>query len=312
LTTSQQQPTRLNQKLNRKDEKSQNLTGPKQQNSMKNQEQDKAWQNPYWRDGSTLNAIPTSKPSSFNKVVNGVILDDVWILDNLSPPDHAVPPVPPFYQRIFPPYTPPSSPRPTASVKENNLQSTKQSMQPAASNISTHAYNGNKEDDEDSLPYTIDGQGIVRYRSLPSSTPINTNKTVTFSDLPSSTQNPGILSAYDANTAPLPPITNLAPRQSLNLLNYSLLSTQSSPIMLTSQEVSDIENILQLLGINPNAILTIESINYAPTANGRDERIPNLPSDSLFIDNQGHQQVQQLPPSRQNNQLISSPYISAI
>jgi hypothetical protein len=327
--------------------------------------QDEAWKNPYWKDwkpqavttsqqpqnsplkdpylnGKELgNSIDSKEKDKFrstfdtsNKDVNNVVLNDVWILDNLSPPDHAVPPIPSFYERIYPAHTPPSSPQPRKYIKEKNLSSTEKSIQSPQSNV-TNWIDNYHENDHDIQPYTIDGQGIAHYRSMPSSVSVTTNKTVTFATSPRPTQDSGSFSStnniaslqqqqqqnptistlvtsngitpfYKTNGVPSPPIANPASMQSLNFFTSLPSYDQSLPIVITLEELSDIQNALRLLNINSNAIPTIESIQYVSTKHGSDEIVPDSLFDTLFTDNQVHKLAQSSSSSYPKNYPVTS------
>jgi hypothetical protein len=93
---------------------------------------------------------------------------------------------------------------------------------------------------------------------------------------------------YVTNRASSPPVTNLAPIHSLNFLNSSSSYAGSSPIVITIEELSDIQNALRLLEVNPNAIPTVESSQYQPTTSGYDETVPYSTFGTLFTNNQAY------------------------
>jgi hypothetical protein len=335
VTTSQQ-----SQNLSLKDpylngKKSENLIGSQEQISLKKKEQDKPGQNLSWTDKNTSNGTLKSMFDPSNENGRNIILNDVWILDNVSPPDHTVPPIPSFYERIYPAHTPPSSPRPTTYIKENKLPNTEKLIQPPQSNVTNQTDNYH-EGDHDILPYTIDGQGIAHYRSVPSSSPGTTNKTVTFAAPPLTTQNPvsfpstsntaplqkqnptlstlvtsnGVTPFQTTNSVPSPPIANPATMQSLNFLNSLPLYGQSLPIVFTAAELSDVQNALRSLEINSNAIPTIESIQYVSTKNGSDEIVPYSLFGTSSTDNQKYQ-LAQPPLSSSSSYLKNYPATSS-
>ena len=278
------------------------------QSSMKTKEQDKPWENPYRKNNNTSDVPSTSIPDAANGDAQNIVLNNVWTLDNLSPPDHKVPPIPSFYERIFPVHTPPSSPRPKTSTTENELQNTKQSMQPPKSNITEQTHNYNRNEGNDIEPYTISDQGVAHYRPQSSSSPITNNRTVTFG----ANQNPvslpstggGALSQQKYPTASTPassntvapysmanqipslPTSNKAPIQSLNFINSSLSYDQSSSVLLSTEELVEIQNILRSLEFDSNVVPTIEPNSYMSTAHDGDGTVPYLSYGTSATDNQ--------------------------
>jgi hypothetical protein len=266
-------------------------TTSKQQSIVENKQQAEPWQNPYWKDKNTSDAIPIPTSDISSEVPHDTILNNAYIYDNLSPPAHAVPPVPYFYERIYPIETPPSSPRPISSIPS------------AAYNYST--------EDSDILPYSMDNQGIVHYNPGSAPSPAITNKTVSFSASSTNPQNP-IAYLSTSGTAPSqttnitestrfksdiaspmpfvngatsPSITNRALVPSVNWTDSSSSSPnnyrsslQSRATMVTPEELNDIQKVLHLLDISPNSIITIESSLLVATTNTSNGDISYPPS----------------------------------
>ncbi|CAF4207646.1 unnamed protein product [Rotaria sp. Silwood2] len=322
----------------------QTSTTTKQQNFGETKQKDKPWENPYWKNKNVSSAGPTWISNASRKGTCGMVLPNAYITDNVSPPDHRVPPIPSFYKRIFPVNTPLSSIQPSTTTNEKKLQFSKESMHVTPFSIPNETYNNDINGGNDFLPYTIDTQGIAHYRSLPSSSSIAKNKTVHFGTSPSTTQNP-VTSKYITDAVPLQrkytttptsftsnvtsqlPIANTAPSssttnsdllQSLGFLNSSSYSpnndpssTKSGAVVITLDELYDIQNALHLLKTNPNAIPTIQTFQqHVPTVYPSDEKVPHQPITSLFTNNNDHRLIQQPPTSssssdHQNDQLRS-------
>ncbi|CAF1013906.1 unnamed protein product [Rotaria sordida] len=246
----------------------------------------------YWKHKNASSAVPTLTSHASKKGIWGIELHDVWITDNLSPPDHRVPPIPSFYKRIFPVHTPPCSIQPSTTISQNKLRHSKPTMHVASSNIPNERHNNDTNDSDDISPYAVDSQGIAHYRELSSPSDIMKSKAIAFSSSSSPTHNP-VTSTYTTNTTPLQqkyamtptpftsnvtsqvPVantvlssstTNSGLLQSSNFLNSASYSpnnypssTMASSAVLTLDELSGIQSALRLLEANPNAIPTIET-----------------------------------------------------
>jgi hypothetical protein len=302
--------------------------------------QNQTWPNSYWNDKSASNDIALSPSDASNKELNGIVINGVWTIDNLSPPDHRVPPIPPFYERIFPVDTPPSSPRPTGQIiEEKTVQATKQSLELPSFSSKSQTNNFNRDDDDDDiLPYTIDNQRIAHYRSLPSSSPVVTNKIVNFGASSQTSQNPWTYSPtagttplrqtnnivsqpstsnvspplHAINGVPYSPFTNSKSLQPLNAFS-SLLSSPNSyssvtlhPAFFTADELVDVQNALRSLEIRPDAIITIETFDNTPTGNSTDEGVPYSLINSLITNNKENRSIQQPSYFSQSDQPSSS------
>jgi hypothetical protein len=339
------------------------------QASVSSKKEDKAWENPYWKDkrSPTSNSsslqnqpgpnsywndksasnnieLPTSDAS--NKELNGIVLNGVWTEDNLSPPDHTVPPVPPFYKRIFPVDTPPSSPTATRKIiEEKTVEVTKRSSELPffSSKSQTNNFNRDDDDADDILPYTIDSQRIAHYRSLSPSPPAATNKIINFGATSQTSQNPWTYSPT-ADTTPLrqtnnivsqPPTSNVSPplhaingvppslftnSKSLQPLNpfSSLLSSPNSypsvplhPAFLTVDELVDIQNALRSLDIRPDAVITVETFNNMSTGNSTDEGVPYSSFNALITNNKENRSMQQPSFFSQHDQSGSSANVNS-
>jgi hypothetical protein len=304
-----------------KDSKSQTSTTPNQK--------DQAWENPYWKDSkSQTSKVSKQEGQSWenpywkDKDTSKQYVNGAALKESLSS-EYKVPPVPPFYQRIYP--------SDTAHIKDEIV-------------ISSGTPKQFINDNEDLL-YTIDSQRIAHYRAAASS-PSGINKTANFASAPKTSQYPVLsphppsppLTAQTANAAsppysrsapptaqtsnavsppypPTAPPTLQAPNAALlsqttssasplfsNLDNYPLSSFNyssltSSPIILTEEEVNNIQHALHLLATNPDAIPIIETSNQVPSSNISHHNNLSSPLASLSTVNRQQQFQQQPPPT---------------
>ena len=296
-----------------KDSKTENST-------TSNQQQDKPWVNPYWKDSKTENTT-TSNQQQEKPWVNPYWKDkntsDQKIGDSVDAGslsfEYKELPIPPFYERIYPPYPPSSSPVPNMDITQSNMSST----------------SGLKQDaiDDEGPPFTIDNQGTAHYRAASSSTaPIATSKPVTFpppstsSPYPLSPPNPSNTTAPPAQTSytastpksaenmfSSPPANVLPPvplpnntvstlvSNSANLLNYPS-QTSPSANFLTEADVQTIQNALRSFETNSGAINVVDASTENLSFNTTH---PNTLSSFPFANNQGQQSLlpESMPPS---------------
>jgi hypothetical protein len=219
-----------------------------QNSSTSNKQQDKPWQNPYWKDNDT------SKQSK----------NDAALSRTLSS-KHKLPSVPSFYHRIYPPCTPLSSPVPIENTKQKTIFS---------NGISEKTIN----DDED-LPYTINSQGVARYKPESSSSNV-TNQTSNIASSSANSQYP-VSPPSKRSFAPFSQTTssavpsfpkNIAPTLITDINNYpsSSFNYHTSPTtscVLTETDLNSIQHALHLLETNPNAIPIIEAPHPVPSSN---------------------------------------------
>ncbi|CAF1519806.1 unnamed protein product, partial [Adineta steineri] len=232
------------------------------------------------------------------------VLDNVWTRDNLSPPDHRVPPIPSFYERIYPIHTPPSSPHPKAStIEENRLQTTQNASQVPSSNIINQTRKDSTEDDNDLLPSKLNNQGISNYDSLTTPASATENKIGAMRGSPPSNQKSRLVTditalrkdspmpsmPFTSNTVSSSNVTNkvsspsMIKRKSASPLNF-LHSPISSPhidrsitippAFVSAQELRDIQNALSYLDISSDSIITIEKAQYLSSGNITVAEIP--------------------------------------
>ena len=246
-------------------------------------QQDKPWENPYWKDKKTSSVIPVSTYETSTKGGKKKIPNDVWTLDNDSPPDHKVSPVPPFYQRIYPPPTSQTSSQYGGSIKNslNKSQSGKRLLDQSYNHYT------DENDDTDALPYTTDGDGVVRYRKLPASTCVSSSKRPSVTGellksqnlistptktIPLSPQenNPTISALVSSNvpkpsqhnnesSSSSPSQPNFETFEALNYINR-LSNKDGSPLLsVTYGELCDVQKALRAVETRSNNISTIES-----------------------------------------------------
>ncbi|CAF4642074.1 unnamed protein product [Rotaria sp. Silwood1] len=292
----------------------------------KTKEKDKAWENPYWKHEHISSTVPRWASSASKRSKYGIELTNAWITDNVSPPDHRVPPIPSFYKRIYPVNIPPASIPLSTTINKNKSQPDKEPMHLGSSSIPDEIYNNGVKNDDDFSPYTIDRQGIAHYQSQPSSSFMTENKTVQFATSPSTTEN-RMSSTYSTNTIPVQEKHTMAPKSSMSNVTTQYLAIKTTPSsttnsrlleplnslhassysptnypssthsrvpLITLDELHDIQHALRLLEINPNAIPTIEtSQQHIATVYANDEKAPHLPVRSLFTNNANKQSIQQ-------------------
>ncbi|UJR14007.1 hypothetical protein I4U23_001007 [Adineta vaga] len=213
------------------------------------------WQQSHWVDNNTSNQnrLPTESASSPPKIL----------------------PVPFFYERIYPPPAPSSSPT-------NKKSGVTHSIRKSEAHI--HDDDENASDD---LPYTFDSPNVVRYRAGPPSPPnmrnknVNINSTLTAAPYPMSSTAKSNFSQYASTTISMTPSfsTNILPtlfpnrsEYSPSVLQYNIPSLSNSITILTEEEIHSIHDALRLLQTNPNAIPVIETSNHiksspSPTIN---------------------------------------------
>ena len=302
------------------DQKTDNSTGYGQQNSVKTNGQDESWRNSYSNGDVSSNALSKSLINPSNQNIKRIVRNDYWELDNLSPPYHAVPPIPSFYERIYPLHTPPSSPRPKKSFEQDYFNNTSQSTQPIRSNTNNSTYIDEK-DDADMQAFAIDEQGVARYQPLSFSSPNTINKTVTFSTTQPLIHNP--LSPMSTNIA-APSHRNYPTSSDSNVLNQLINNISTSPVTngvsnfspilldsfsssssyyplstvnVTMDELSEIQDALRLLETNPGAIPIIESNQYLSSINDLGNNIPYSSLTTVLSDDQKHRPSSPLLPS---------------
>jgi len=261
-----------------------------QNSSTSNKQQDKPWENPYWKDGKPQNSSTSDKqqdkpwqnPYWKDNNASNQSKNDAALSQTLSP-KHKLPSVPSFYHRIYPPCTPLSSPVPIENTKQKTI-------------FSNGISEKNINDDED-LPYTINSQGVARYKPE-SSSPNVTNKTSNIASSSANSQYP-VSPPSKRSFAPFSQTTssavpsfpnNIAPTLITDINNYpsSSFNYHTSPTtscVLTETDLNSIQHALHLLETNPNAIPIIEAPHPVPSSN-----ISQSPLTSSFTVNREQQQ----------------------
>ena len=212
-------------------------TDQKPQTSTVSEQKSQQWENPYWKDK--------------NQGANGPALNKSLSFEYKDLP------VPPFYDRIYPPYT---------------------SSMPII-NTTDKASKQDVTDDGD-LPYTINSQGVVHYRGAPSSANV-TN----FAQPP-----PLIISQYPdapprtpntaphlqpANSAPLGNTTSTSqapssfPNNTASSVFINFSDYPSPETVITEAELKSIQDALLLLKTNPNAIPVVVTSNETRPSDGK-------------------------------------------
>ena len=253
-------------------------------------QQSKPWVNPYWKESKAPQQQQSNQPwvnpywknnGTFDRDLNGIVLNNVWQIDNISPSDHEVPPVPSFYQRIFPVVPPPSSFRSTAAApesKENTLGKPSTPTQQPTAGVSRAAPHSSANGGEyDDFAFTIDAQGVAHYRPEEPTSPAPPNKAVSFA------------ASHHSNSSPPPQQTNgiasfplvsniIVPQSSSNTLNYA--SNYSSSMVVTESEVYDLQQALRLLETNPNSVVVVEASERVPTGMANHQSVrPPVPAE---------------------------------
>ncbi|CAF3400349.1 unnamed protein product [Rotaria socialis] len=306
-----------------------------------------SWQNPYWpsepskiRSGenSTSQVVtigkvqdtkdakqtdraaedPYSKATSKRKQNSKTIeLLSAWVFDNTSPADHTVPPIPPFYKRVFPPETPPASVRSVVTITDKKLQTSKPSTQYSSSNVFY-------DSGSDMSTFTFDQEKIAHHHTLLPSTNVSKNTIDSFVPSSLTNKNPVLVNgkndatvAHQMNTmssdllrnktALLLPVDNTVPSTAATTSSNiewfkfppdSRMGHESSINDLTPEEILEVQNVLRLLETNPNAIPTIQKPYKVQNFHANNVEVPDLQFSNLSTNNNINQLTQKLlPPS---------------
>ncbi|CAF3585008.1 unnamed protein product [Rotaria socialis] len=306
-----------------------------------------SWQNPYWpsepskiRSGenSTSQVVtigkvqdtkdakqtdraaedPYSKATSKRKQNSKTIeLLSAWVFDNTSPADHTVPPIPPFYKRVFPPETPPASVRSVVTITDKKLQTSKPSTQYSSSNVFY-------DSGSDMSTFTFDQEKIAHHHTLLPSTNVSKNTIDSFVPSSLTNKNPVLVNgkndatvAHQMNTmssdllrnktALLLPVDNTVPSTAATTSSNiewfkfppdSRMGHESSINDLTPEEILEVQNVLRLLETNPNAIPTIQKPYKVQNFHANNVEAPDLQFSNLSTNNNVNQLTQKLlPPS---------------
>ncbi|CAF2104460.1 unnamed protein product [Rotaria magnacalcarata] len=308
------------------DNKSQQMTSSKQGAE--------SWQNPYWPsepskilsgESSTCQVVtirkvqdtkntkqtdraiddPYSKATSKRKEsIKTIELLNAWIFDNVSPADHTIPPIPPFYKRVFPLRTPPASARSVVTITDKKLQTSKPPTQYSSSSVFY-------DSDNDTSTFTFDQEKIAHRHSLLPSANVSKNTIVSFVPSSLTNKNPVILSgkndtavAHQMNTTssdllrnktalPLPvdntiPSTTATTSSNIEWFKFppdSLMDHESSINNLTPEEILEVQNVLRLLETNPNAIPIIQKPYGVQNFHAKNVELPNLQFSNLSTNN---------------------------
>ncbi|CAM4965281.1 unnamed protein product [Rotaria socialis] len=306
-----------------------------------------SWQNPYWpsepskiRSGEnsasqvvTIGKVqdtkdakqtdraaedPYSKATSKRKQNSKTIeLLSAWVFDNTSPADHTVPPIPPFYKRVFPPETPPASVRSVVTITDKKLQTSKPSTQYSSSNVFY-------DSGSDMSTFTFDQEKIAHHHTLLPSTNVSKNTIDSFVPSSLTNKNPVLVNgkndatvAHQMNTmssdllrnktALLLPVDNTVPSTAATTSSNiewfkfppdSRMGHESSINDLTPEEILEVQNVLRLLETNPNAIPTIQKPYKVQNFHANNVEAPDLQFSNLSTNNNVNQLTQKLlPPS---------------
>ncbi|CAM4908284.1 unnamed protein product [Rotaria socialis] len=306
-----------------------------------------SWQNPYWpsepskiRSGEnsasqvvTIGKVqdtkdakqtdraaedPYSKATSKRKQNSKTIeLLSAWVFDNTSPADHTVPPIPPFYKRVFPPETPPASVRSVVTITDKKLQTSKPSTQYSSSNVFY-------DSGSDMSTFTFDQEKIAHHHTLLPSTNVSKNTIDSFVPSSLTNKNPVLVNgkndatvAHQMNTmssdllrnktALLLPVDNTVPSTAATTSSNiewfkfppdSRMGHESSINDLTPEEILEVQNVLRLLETNPNAIPTIQKPYKVQNFHANNVEVPDLQFSNLSTNNNINQLTQKLlPPS---------------
>ncbi|CAF1073143.1 unnamed protein product [Adineta ricciae] len=294
--------------------------------------------NPHWADSSTTTQKAPLKENTLQENSNTAskyaenkrhpvtILNDTWIIDNDSPPDHAVPPIPSFYKRIYPPETAPSSLQPKSTASEEARVQTPDYLSqlrstPVHSEIQTDRkvdyYPPQTDRKVDYYcPQTAYSPVPVKQTSqFTTSPPFQSTRTLSPSPPPFSSNIPQP-PAHDIHRAasptrndmPLAQYTNLSssipPPQPIQHQQISISSTLVSP-----SELHDIQKALRCLDLGSDSIITIEKTEFSSTGRIIVAEVPYAVLNSVVIDNKKYRS-QEYPGSfstfdSQNNQYNS-------
>ncbi|CAF1186408.1 unnamed protein product [Adineta steineri] len=210
-------------------------------------------------------------------------------LNNSFVSPRKAPPIPSFYERIYPPPTRVSSPAVSTNKKHERIYSNGKS-------------NVNINDDND-LPYTVDNNGVVHYRAT-STTPNLTKKSTTTSQYPvysshksnstSHSPKPKTSSFSQTTNSANPSVLNHVTSNTFaNIGNYHPSSHSNSITILTETDLDSIHEALHLLETNPNAIPLYDPSKHMPTTNINQHSHPLSSISSLFSSKPQQQQQQQ-------------------
>ncbi|CAF1488767.1 unnamed protein product, partial [Adineta steineri] len=205
-------------------------------------------------------------------------------LNNSFVSPRKAPPIPSFYERIYPPPTRVSSPAVSTSKKHERIYSNGKS-------------NVNINDDND-LPYTVDNNGVVHYRAT-STTPNITKKSTTsqypvYPSHKSNSPNPKTSSFSQTTNSANPSVFNHVTSNTFaNIGNYHPSSHSNSITVLTETDLNSIHEALHLLETNPNAIPLYDPSKHMPTTNINQHSHPLSSISSLFSSKPQQQQQQQ-------------------
>ena len=333
---------------------------------------DQPWVNPYWKDaqtqgtnqqqgGNRLSTLSNSfQPIQQNNNQNPMysfIKDDessmprrksnsiskggLWNSNQTSPSEHNAPPIPPFFQRIYP--SPSSSSiSKVPSTTKTNAMNLNQTSAPKPYPTPSNNFKPLQpiSDDEEPLPFTIDNRGVAHFQtdsffssssanrpkesnSVPQSTTsqyqfVNPPSTVNaLVQPPTNSVPPRVISnIVSPSAAPSStPMTNNKPSSSSKLLPsmsfINNLTSSPSVVVITEQEVNDIHSALHKLEQNPNSIPTIQPSQSTFKPSNPNPNTGYTTLNSLVTNNQQqtpNQQRSTLPTPSIQAQIHNSPY----